>query len=947
MSESQPPESLYKEADSKDSNSSRISSRLKQSGYYTEDGNKSVSYKGLAAPQARGTSQKVSPGKRTRSKSPSRRAASPARRLTTEDRQPKSPSRKQSAPVKQVQPKVVLPRESASQVLLPKSATTSSLDLHKQLREQEVRRRLGNIRESIDPEGTNGITLKKINNSDAEKSKTRRRKTKPILQHSTPYAENRNKSSEKSRSQDDLSPKIAMPTSIFDASNISQHIANVRTPEKKTPHVSNLLKYAAQNNQLETNYQPENIEEINSREGFLNKTVDAGKAYAKSAYDTAVIMKKYAFRSAGMVRQRRGIHDGNEPNEPEVQTSSSPNNRRLAVRDMMREQGAGDLTAPDFSSCDETMPDEVKSKRRNSKSNKLVEKPSRLDETVTNRELLRYAKWVGYFFLAYFVLKVFILKPTQENTSTTSSPGNPAYQNLLGRSEIQKLVNSAMESHLKPRLQQFENRQDLFETHTIDEKFNNFYNIKILPQLEANNYKQLKSVLDTISVKVNSNSESLVLLKSHLSALDKRVPEMSVTITENNQDLAELKTRISQFETEIKNNALNLKTELTTFKQLVDTTDSLTKGKLSENTKVFAAQLDTIEKKLQKSAEVTQKSLEIKFDKLSLVQNSNSEKFSKINQEMDQYVKNQVQEMDKARTNLEKLITENKKSSTIQNELIENLKIENEKLKADQENLVKKHVGLKQDHDHLTKQQHLLKQVKSASKCEKSFKDTDVRANFADSKVASVIRERCSDNAETQVRYISFLGLPIIREEIGPTTALEESEGVPGNCWAFSGQEGVLSFQTNQFITPSYLTIDYLVGQSSAPKEFKIYGSKNMTTLETERTSLGQFTLIQTASTESIFSQQTFRILLETSASNTDSLDSSETETLETKKDDNIFSVFEIEFLSNYGNEQFTCIYQVKVHGSVDNKYKSSELFFMEENVEKPYNFVDNFFGSK
>ena len=313
----------------------------------------------------------------------------------------------------------------------------------------------------------------------------------------------------------------------------------------------------------------------------------------------------------------------------------------------------------------------------------------------------------------------------------------------------------------------------------------------------------MKSVLDNFSVKLNSNSESLILLKSHFSTVDKRIPEISTTISGNNQDLIELKSKISQFETEIKNNALSLKTELATFKQLVDTTDSLTKGELSENTKAFAAQLGTIEQNLQKSAEVTQKSLESKFDKLSVVQTEGSKKYAELELEMDT-----------VRTNLDKLISETKKTSIIQNGIIDHLKIENQKLKTDQEKLVNKHAGLKQGHDQLTKQQQLLKQVNSASKatsrCEKSsFKDTDVRANFADSKVASVIRERCSKNAETQVRYISFLGLPILREEIGPTTALEESEGVPGNCWAFSGQQGTLSVHTNQFITPTHFTIDY------------------------------------------------------------------------------------------------------------------------------------------
>lgn len=214
----------------------------------------------------------------------------------------------------------------------------------------------------------------------------------------------------------------------------------------------------------------------------MNKTLDL--VFAND------IMRKYDVRNMEFLKQRRGIHAANEHtnNQPEKLTSSSPNNRYLAVRDMMGEQGgAGDLKAPDFSSCDETMPDEVRSKKTKggSKTSKFVEKPSKMDEAVTNGNLAKYAI---VLLIAYITIHAYFSKPVQKSTSAPiESPQNS--QNQLSTSEIQKLVNAAMESHLKPRLQQFENRQDLYETHTIDEKFNNFYNIKILPQLEANNYR--------------------------------------------------------------------------------------------------------------------------------------------------------------------------------------------------------------------------------------------------------------------------------------------------------------------------------------------------------------------------------------------------------------------------------------------------------------------------
>ena len=125
-----------------------------------------------------------------------------------------------------------------------------------------------------------------------------------------------------------------------------------------------------------------------------------------------------------------------------------------------------------------------------------------------------------------------------------------------------------------------------------------------------------------------------------------------------------------------------------------------------------------------------------------------------------------------------------------------------------------------------------------------------------------------------------------------------------------------------------------MTGQTSTPKSFKIHASTNTSTLVdgNEKTSLGEFTLFQTATTESIFSQQYFQI-------NPDNQSSSENK---------LFSVFEIDFLSNHGNQDFTCIYQIKVHGSVGNS-EIADSFGFEENTEKEsskLSFIDSYFGS-
>ena len=118
-----------------------------------------------------------------------------------------------------------------------------------------------------------------------------------------------------------------------------------------------------------------------------------------------------------------------------------------------------------------------------------------------------------------------------------------------------------------------------------------------------------------------------------------------------------------------------------------------------------------------------------------------------------------------------------------------------------------------------------------------------------------------------------------------------------GNCWPFPGDVGILGVKITYEILLQNVTIDHVPSEltndgsrSSAPKEFIIRGLKSRYSNGIE---LGCF-LFENTST---FPFQTFAIK-----------DTSRKEK---------FSLFQIEFLSNHGHPNLTCIYRVRLHGSI------------------------------
>uniref|UniRef100_A0A8C4L5I5 Sad1 and UNC84 domain containing 5 n=1 Tax=Equus asinus asinus TaxID=83772 RepID=A0A8C4L5I5_EQUAS len=127
-----------------------------------------------------------------------------------------------------------------------------------------------------------------------------------------------------------------------------------------------------------------------------------------------------------------------------------------------------------------------------------------------------------------------------------------------------------------------------------------------------------------------------------------------------------------------------------------------------------------------------------------------------------------------------------------------------------------------------------------------------------------------------------------------PPDVILEPNVTPGNCWAFSGDRGQVTIQLAQKVYLSNLTLQHIPRTISlsgsldtAPKDFVIYGMEGS---PREEVFLGAFQF----QPENII--QTFQLQNQPART---------------------FDAVKVKVSSNWGNPRFTCLYRVRVHGSV------------------------------
>jgi len=132
---------------------------------------------------------------------------------------------------------------------------------------------------------------------------------------------------------------------------------------------------------------------------------------------------------------------------------------------------------------------------------------------------------------------------------------------------------------------------------------------------------------------------------------------------------------------------------------------------------------------------------------------------------------------------------------------------------------------------------------------------------------------------------LTVFGWPVWQVSSSPSQILQPVAG-PGQCWAFSGQAGQVVMQLGKVVTVTGVTIEHVRPSpdiSSAPRDMVVWDHVQDAPL------LNMTYSIATSSS----SVQTFPLLTPIT-----------------------LSKLRLEVASNWGNEEFTCLYRVRVHGT-------------------------------
>ncbi|KAL0979787.1 hypothetical protein UPYG_G00189680 [Umbra pygmaea] len=155
---------------------------------------------------------------------------------------------------------------------------------------------------------------------------------------------------------------------------------------------------------------------------------------------------------------------------------------------------------------------------------------------------------------------------------------------------------------------------------------------------------------------------------------------------------------------------------------------------------------------------------------------------------------------------------------------------------------------------------------------------------------ASIVSKR---SEKYYTRCWSSLGIPFWCPSASPQTLIQGHPLLAGRCWPFQGAQATLVVALSQPTRITHITLEHLpVSQApsgninSAPKDFSLYG---LSSQSGERTFLGTFEYNKNAEPT-----QTFQLPNPTNSGH---------------------SHVEIHILSNWGHQEYTCVYRVRVHG--------------------------------
>ncbi|XP_061213049.1 SUN domain-containing protein 1 isoform X8 [Neopsephotus bourkii] len=159
----------------------------------------------------------------------------------------------------------------------------------------------------------------------------------------------------------------------------------------------------------------------------------------------------------------------------------------------------------------------------------------------------------------------------------------------------------------------------------------------------------------------------------------------------------------------------------------------------------------------------------------------------------------------------------------------------------------------------------------------------------------SILSTRCSETYDARAAVVSLFGIPLWYVTQSPRAVIQP-DVYPGNCWAFKGSQGHLVIRLSMRIYPTAFTLEHIPKTlsptgtiTSAPRIFLVYGLDDE--YQESGTLLGRYEYDQEGEP-----LQMFPVM---------------------ENGQNAFQIVELRVLSNWGNEEYTCLYRFRVHGNV------------------------------
>ncbi|KAM4624539.1 SUN domain-containing protein 1 [Polymixia lowei] len=158
----------------------------------------------------------------------------------------------------------------------------------------------------------------------------------------------------------------------------------------------------------------------------------------------------------------------------------------------------------------------------------------------------------------------------------------------------------------------------------------------------------------------------------------------------------------------------------------------------------------------------------------------------------------------------------------------------------------------------------------------------------------SILSTRCSETYGTRTALLSLFGLPLWYFSQSPRVVIQPDVH-PGNCWAFKGSNGYLVIRLSMKVIPTAFSLEHMPKALSpsgtllsAPRDFTVYGLDDDS--QENGKLLGSYTYEQDGE-----ALQTYPV---------------------SEENDSDYQIIEVRVLSNWGHQEYTCMYRFRVHGT-------------------------------